>query len=295
MIIDHKKIKLPVNYVAILPDPDFEFYHKSDGTQSSIRVATSLRQYKNPHSEWDYEEEEVVESIGHNLSYSGKVIQIPEKLIFNGYLAEKFFEDNRDVLGGFMEQDVTDERSMEKRKASMRASQKLQEIREDSMEYDVPIEVEVGDRVFYDFTEKFDPTYIETDIGELLLVPYDKLEVRVRGAEVYPLNDNVLIEWIKKDKLKLGNLELHAPTKEIYESKGIQEAKVVALPVQSQGNINPKEHVDISGLNIGDIIGFIPQYAFYLENENHYVLFGGKEILRIKAKDILYKKICDEV
>lgn len=291
-MIDHKKIKLPVNYVAILPDPDFEFFHKSDGTQSSIRVATSLRQYKNPNSEWDYEEEEVVDSIGHNLSYSGKVIQVPEKLIFNGYLAEKFFLENRDVIEGVMDKSSDQDRNIEKRKAAMRASQKLQDIREDSMEYDVPIEVVVGDRVFYDFTEKFDPTYLKTDIGDLLLVPYDKLELRVRDGEVYPLNDNILLEWNRKDRYEYGNLVLEAAnTKKIYEASGVQYAKIVALPVQSKGNINPKDHVDISVLNVGDEVGFTPQYAYYLENENHYVLFGGKEILRIKAKDILFKKL----
>ena len=156
----------------------------------------------------------------------------------------------------------------------MRASQKLQEIREDSMEYDVPIEVEVGDRVFYDFTEKFDPTYIETDIGELLLVPYDKLEVRVRGEEVYPLNDNILMEWKRKDNFQFGSLVLEAPKKEVYQASGIQYAEIIALPVEPKGNINPKDHVDISGLKIGDEVGFIPQYAFYLENEKiqrHFV------------------------
>lgn len=290
-IIDHKTIRLPINYVLIKPDDDFKFLHNENGEETGIYVATSLMQYKNPNSEYDYTETEVVETLAQNLSYSGTVIQIPEKLIFNGRLCQQFFNDNKDILEGVYENDTDNQHSVEKRKKAMYTSRVLQDMREESVEYEVPIEVKIGDRIFYDFTEKFDSKIIKTDIGELFLIKYDKLETVIRGEEVYPLNDNILVEWENNSKIKFGSLELEGPKKKIYEVKGVQTARIVGLPCQVTGCINPNDHVDISDLNIGDEVYFLPQYAFYLENENHYILFGGREILRIKSKDVLFKKM----
>lgn len=292
--INHRDIVVPLNHVLIKPDEDFKFFHNEKGEETGIHVATSFRQYKNPNSEWDYEEEEVLETISQNLSYSGTVIKTPRRINFDGYAAERYFKENQHILEDITYTSEDEERMRGKRKVAMKCAARLQEIRENSLQFDVDIEINEGDKVYYDFMEKFsvykNGLVLDTDIGELYLIRYDKLEMVVRDGNVHPLNMNVLIEWKSKEEISYGSLTLAASPKKIYETSGIQEGVVVGVPTQAKGFLNPEEKVSVHNMNLGECVVFKPEYAYYLENENHYTLFGGREILRIRAHNILFKK-----
>lgn len=277
-VLDHTKIFLPQNYVLIKPDEDFKNYHNSKGEETSILAATSLRMAANPTSETDFSEKEIVDTYSHNMSYTGTVISVPKKLNFTGPEARKFYKENKEGL-------------LDQLKA-MKILGRYNQIKEDSVEYKVPMDVKVGDKVMYDYIERFNVyesgMVLDTDIGELFLIKYDKLELRIRDEEIKPLNSWVLMEYNRERKMELGKLVLEGVDKRIEETVGVHKSKVMMMADPSEDYIGDNNFYDpIHELKLGDEVYYLPQHASNVENDNHFFLFRGKEIIKIRSHNIL--------
>lgn len=276
--LDHKTIFLPQNYILVKPDGDFKHYHNSEGKETSILAATSLRIAADPNSETDFSEKEIVDTYSHNMSYTGTVIAVPQKLNFTGEEARKFYKENKDGLQDQLK--------------AMKVLGKYNQIKEDSVEYKVKMDVEIGDKVMYDYLERFNVyesgLVLETDIGELFLIKYDKLELRIRGEEIKPLNSWVLMEYDRTREISSGNLVLQGVDKRIEETVGVHSSKILMMADPSEDYLGDNDFYDpIHELNIGEEVFYLPQHASNVENDNHFFLFSGKEIIKIKSHNIL--------
>lgn len=287
-MIDHTKIRLQQNYVLIKLDADFDKYHNEKGEETAFIAPTSFRDYVDPNSEYNFEERDIVDTYSHNMASSGTIITCPDKLVFLGNEIKSHLEANQHNLGYIDDKDAPHRSKM----AAMTLLNKVEEMREVSVDRVTEMDVKPGDRVFFDYLERFTAyeagKVIETDIGELFLVRYDKLEIRIRDGEIKPLNGWVLVEWERSKPIKFGALELAGPDKRIEETAGVQNAEVVMLPDPVIAHMDDLDFSDpVRFLNVGDRVAFNTESATPLEPDNHFILFKGKEILKVESKNIL--------
>lgn len=285
--IDHKNIKLVTNYVLVLPDKDYDKYHNEKGEETNLYAPTSFMAATNPLSEDDFSERDIMDTYSHNFSYSGTIIAIPEKLVFLGNEIKEYLERNQHTLGD--QDNQKDQRAM---KAAMTIMAKVEKMQEDSVDRLCDIDVKIGDKVYYDYLERFkvyeEGRVIQTDIGELFLIKYDKLELRIRDEEIKPLNGYVFVEWERKNELKHGSLVLEGLDKRVEDTNGIQECKVVYLPDPIKSHLDEIQFRDpVNEISVGDKIVFVSQHASNIENDNHFTLFGGREMLKVQSKYII--------
>jgi len=141
-----------------------------------------------------------------------------------------------------------------------------------SSRYDVPIEVEVGDKVIFDWKYALKEA---PRLNEFLLVRYDDLYVRVR--DMYPLNGILLVDF---QEMKHG--EIFDPSK---LGRDMTCGEVVAEGCPVKGYLHSDAKPDtLSGL-VGKTAYFKKYDAIPIEDSLVFSL-GERPLARLHRKDV---------
>lgn len=272
-MININKFKIHHNYVLVLPDQNFTTY-SFGGIETDIAVGdTPVYRHKN-----DDMEKEVVDtntSYGQHLSVRGQVYKVPERLIYNG---DKMWEERKRFSNDKSAMDV------------------IQNLRESSVLFDVPMEVQVGDMVYFDYQQHYDCVQygrvIETELGDMYLMRYDSLMLshpKDDPKKVKPLNGRILIEKTKETD---GKTESGILVPLVSSNTGkvgkFSYATIVATGALCRGYLEDLTACDDPRpLNEGDCVIYKPSGAHLLEWHFHQTLFGGKEVYALHRKDLL--------
>jgi co-chaperonin GroES (HSP10) len=191
--ISLKNFSIPSNYVLIKPDPDFEF----------VEVA--------PESQFDINGEPVKIWIGYNsethgrhFGITGKVIAVPEKLVFNKQKIEKY----KKKLGS----------------TRMVSDQiRIANLMESSLEVDVLMELQPGDKVWFSYLCQINAVtnkiLIDTEeYGMCFLARYDELYCYERDGELELINGWVWIKRIERKTTTSSGIELQLSEKNKFHN-----------------------------------------------------------------------------
>lgn len=276
-IIDHKTIRLPHNYVLVKPNNDLKKYHL-DGKETSIFVGVSAMVDNDPDDSLDFSQKETMVTHADHWSITGEVIQVPEKLVFYGDEIKRV--SSRSQL---YDSDVL----------------QIQKLASASLQYESPMELEIGNTVVFDAAVHVDCNemgkVIETDIGDLYLIRYDRLIGVVMSDDyVYPLNGLVFFKWNQKTLKQKGELLYHELEKDIWDAdpKELQEGKVLEIGRFIKRSLKGGVLNDIPFLDMkkGDDFLFRQLHAYNVENQGHYYLWKGEMVYAIHSQDIIAKK-----
>jgi hypothetical protein len=263
-MIDPNKLRIPHNYVLVKPDEDFETY-QMEGKETGILAPLV---YKD-------EKQNEISAKQQHISISGIVYQVPEKLVFNGY---KIWE-LQDRHMPRRDTNTTREPSVQR---------EIDSLRLDSVRFDTEVEVEVGDRVYFEYmAHMMADTYgrwVPTSQGTMMMVKYDDLILAKRDNEVIMLNGNVLVENEVQEADTEGFIkQLHVKD---HKTRSHAYAKVRYCGTRV------KAYLELRGIRDGNQIAeriiYDPRYAKELEFGLHRI-FDEKRLLRIQRKDIYGK------
>lgn len=272
-VIDHKKIKIPANYCLILPDEDYKHFH-IDGKESVLEIGRTAMVYMDPTDARDHRMKESMDTHANHWAITGVVYQAPQRLRFYG-------GEMQSILKRPSLSDIDIEQ--------------VKRLADASVKYEVDMEVKNGDRVVFDpqvhITVTENSEYIDTDLGRMYLVKYDRLRGVIREDGVYPLNGVVLFRWVQDKEITFGGLTLAVQEKRIWDAEHkdgmIGEVVSSGQPVKSMIVGWQSVYVTSAGIEPGDRILFRSLDANNFEMEGHFHLFGGEEILMIRQESIL--------
>jgi len=276
-IIDHKTIRLPHNYVLVKPNNDLKKYHL-DGKETSIFVGVSAMVDNDPEDSLDFSQKETMVTHADHWSITGEVIQVPEKLVFYGDEIKRV--SSRSQL---YDSDVL----------------QIQKLASSSLQYESPMELEIGNTVVFDAAVHVDCNemgkVIETDIGDLYLIRYDRLIGVVMSDDyVYPLNGLVFFKWNKKTLKQKGELLYHELEKDIWDAdpKELHEGQVLEIGRFIKRSLKGGVLNDIPFFDMkkGDEFLFRQLHAYNVENQGHHYLWKGEIVYAIHSQDIIAKK-----
>lgn len=274
MNFDFKKGRIPSNYVLIKLDQDHQMFHNTDtGESTGIYIAP-----------WGINQ-------ASHIALTGVVQIVPDRLTYNGYDIKSRRRDTLNTVGD------------QKTTADMRRG---------SVAYDVPMELAIGMRVYFEYHTRIDAheqgRSFEDESGKYILVPYDALIMvfspatdfsDVKVTDVYMLNGIVLIKPLE-----------YATETGTDGIKGVRTEMDLFVPVQRNarfvhagnlwyGNILSsgclvKSYCDFDKASAdGNEIGKPGQKICYdgrnqkrLEVEAHRVIFKKHTLYRIHRKDI---------
>lgn len=269
-IVDHTRIRIPSNYVLVLPDKNFTTY-QFQGRETGIEVGISAVRDLTDDDTGIERIEETVQTYAHHLSVKGKVYAIPEKLIYNGhkikYARLNFSNDNSSMqkLGGLMSE---------------------------SLDFDTLMEVEVGDEVVFDYRSHLecyeDGKFIETELGDMFLIRYDMLQIAINPyGEKKALNGLVFLEQKLYEKETPSGLII--PVLSGKEDK-IERWDIGEVVLSGNPVFGYKDNIEYSDdptpISAGDFIMYRPGGTGLLENDLHQIIFPGKRILTVRRRDI---------
>lgn len=272
-IIDHTKIKIPSNYVLIKPDDNLDKFH-INGTESSLYVGLSSMKYSDPEDSLDFTNQETMDTQADHWAITGKVIGVPDKLNYFGEEINKLR-----LTPGLDELEL----------------KKMSNLNDYSLKYDVPMEVSVDDVVLFEahvhIKVSESKSFINTDIGLLYLVRYDLLRGIVRDKTVYPLNGIVFFKWLQDGHIDYKSLKLEMPKMDIWDAnfKATLIGEIVNIGATPKSELFGYQKIDHDSdeIKIGDRFIFKSISANNVENQGHFHLFGGEEILMIRRSEML--------
>lgn len=260
------QVIIPHNFVLIKPDMDFKTYQVK-GEETNLAVTT-----------------ESISSAEH-FSVRGKIYRVPERLIFNGSKLRYFRQNQANDHSGL---------------------QMINALKSESVAYDVPIEVEVGDIGYFQYTEHYDCNKtgraIETDEGEMLLMRYDSLifsHADDDTSTVKALNGHLIISPIKKPVIVDDGIEMIIDDNGLFkpvmnESDRMFKSKKFQLGIIKYAGCVCESYIDFPDRGadsvipkVGSVVLYIPSYARSLEYEFHRTIFGENKLFRLHRKDIL--------
>lgn len=159
-----------------------------------------------------------------------------------------------------------------------------------SMQYDVDMEVQVGDRVIFDFKAESSVRKIVEPINGSYPLRYDDIYVVIRNSEIIPVNGIVLVEacdTTEEEDVKNAMKFLELPDTVIKE-KSETMGYVRYLGTPCRGFLNaPSELSEVDDhINIGDKVIFHHAYAVELQYSMHQIISKGKTLYRMRRKDI---------
>jgi co-chaperonin GroES (HSP10) len=242
----------------VKPDKAFETYQFS-GNETGILAAS----YK-------YDEKGIMHSTEmEHVSVCGTVYAVPEKLKF--YADDIWdLQDNNDFRQGtFVRQPYV--------------QHKIDHLRSQSVQYNVPVEIEKGDKVYFEYLAYQLSEKILTNEGIMMLIKYDMLILALRDNECKMLNGFVLIENEKLEKQEVAGIELMLNQTE-KKNRNRAKAKIISANAPCNKYLDFRGYQD-GAAEQGDTILYDPRYAKELEYGLHRV-FSDKKLLRIQRKDI---------
>ena len=146
----------------------------------------------------------------------------------------------------------------------------------DVMAWETPIDLEVGDSVYFDYMDSINSTSFVCDEDEYRLIPYSSCYVAIRGEEMICLNGYCLFEDIHEKKHRLSTSET------LVELRG--KVYQVATPVVYSNTI----YTDDIEIKVGDTVTFRKQFSrVYLERQKHLQTLDVKPF-RAQRREIIY-------
>jgi len=140
----------------------------------------------------------------------------------------------------------------------------IQEMTARSMEFDVPIEIEKGDTVFFRYNvyahAREEGRVFEQDKNTYILIPYDQLFIAIRGEKIIPLNGLVLIEPIMEKKSEIIIT---------LEKEDSQIGKIAHLGCLVKSYLQFPEETDEDFFEVGDYVVFRKAQRVPLEFSIH--------------------------
>jgi co-chaperonin GroES (HSP10) len=264
MLINHETIKIPANYVLVKIDDDFSKYHL-DGKETSIYIGTSAMKDLDENSLLE-DKKETVFSADH-WADTGVIVKSPAKYTFKLDEIERLKNHRGSSLN---ENDVDN----------------INCLKTSSLKFVTHDEFHCNQRIKFNYACRMTSVVIPTEIGELLLIHCNDIEaVFDESGMLHPVNGNVFFELIQP---KRSHLDVNASDKRIWDLNGIQKGIVYSLGNPIKRFIEEPDFVDETvDLKKGDVIYFKSYNAYNIESENHFFIFGGKEILCINRYNIL--------
>lgn len=288
MLINPTSVHIPSNYVLVKPDDRFDTFQFA-GRETGILVSNYKIDQSGERHSTEME----------HVTVTGIVFAVCESL---DYRAREIWhiQDNASMRRGAL--------------VRVPEAQKLiDEHRRYSVQFDVDIEVEVGDRVFFDYFAHMaaaaEGLWVDTEQGKMMLIKYDLLILAECFGEIIPLNGNVIIEneAVVKQEVEHGITGIVRDsgivlvgTKEEKRARAQAEAVVIYKSgicksyLDNRGKDDPTgffhasngqfEWVD-SDVEPGTKVLYDPRYAKELEFGLHRV-FSERKLLRIQRKDI---------
>ena len=159
-----------------------------------------------------------------------------------------------------------------------------------SVMYDVDMELQVGDRVIFDFKAE-SAVRKHGDIDGSYPLRYDDIYVAIRGEQIIPVNGIILVEacetTVEEDVQQALKAGLELPdtvVKEKSERYGI--VRHIGSPCRGFLQA-PEELTEVDDeVCVGDKIVFHPVYAIELQYSLHQILEKGKTLYRMRRKDV---------
>lgn len=219
---------------------------------------------------------------GQRISLYGTVIKVPEKLRYSG-------AELRSVRSNYNPDHV---------------QSIIDNIKKGSVNYDVDMELKLGDRVMYVYKNQIDAykdaRVLYTDKGTCMLMKYDTIKCKHIGDdEVYPLNGSVFIKPLtlaEEEKTKGGIIKIektHMGMKVkaklaigvVSESGCICNGYLEFASAGADGSREKLEQArDMPELNPGTYVYYDARMCTNLEFENHQTLPTARKV--IWRKDI---------
>lgn len=206
-------------------------------------------------------------------SVSGTVIQIPQRLVYLGDELQALKSLGK-LTGAYLHY--------------------AQQHRMMSMDFDTEIEVQVGDKVYFNYSNHIagseEKKEFNSPTGEkLILMPYDSLYVAVRGDECIPLNGYIYVKPLRYSIEDLQNMRKTAhgwkkPPKKGDIRKGWGVVEMVGSP--NKGYLDYPDAIDSTDIRAGQTVLFRKTLSFDMEWSYHKTLFQDT-IYRMQRKDIL--------
>lgn len=272
MKLKPSQIHIPSNYVLILPDPDFTNFHFA-GHESTLQVGNKD-----------------AETLASHYSVRGKVYAVPDKLVFSLAQIKKNLVPEAPML--------SNEEMFFYFKSNMVLNKGY---KAGSVLFDVPMEVETGDVAYFNYQEHYScyeqARWIETELGEMLLIKYDNLiccHPEANPSAVRMLNGYLLVEVIsttsvfgKRTYEKAGIVmnDSKDDTKRVTKKKSIGYITHFGSHVRNylENSENNEGAHDFTG---GELIVYNPKVAPPLQFNLHQSAFEGMELVKIHRKDI---------
>lgn len=158
-----------------------------------------------------------------------------------------------------------------------------------TMEYDVPMELQVGDNVILNYL-----SYAEAIKNEPIdgghPVRYDEILVALRGEQVIPVNGLLLVEPLNiADTEEVKEMSKFLVTPEYVKTQKSETrgyVRYVGSPVRGyQMDYREEIYESEDDVKVGDFVQFDPAYAVPLQYELHRSL--PMILYRMRRKDIL--------
>lgn len=287
MIIEEKKIKvsdivIPWNNVLIKPDPNYTEYQYK-GRQTGIIS-----------SDFSYDEKGRRVSVkSKNYSVIGTVYGVPKNLKTDYKKANKIMEGREAYkeVNGF------------KHPIDKSSINAVQELRRNSVAYEVDIETQIGDRVRFSYMvheyAMDNKAYIETDEGLMYFVRYDELFMVVdenldpiRGLNGYILVCPDKVETKTEEGVTIieggKSLVLVADPNKEKRKRKIAQGTILcsSSPVRSYKDLHFGADNDFPH-DKGDRIFYDPRGGVRLEMMNHQE-YSEDDLVLIRRPDVLF-------
>lgn len=262
-IIDPSKVVIPYNYLLVKPDADYEELHHK-GRNTGIAVTNFI---------YDGEGRRV--SIAErNRAVTGTVYAVPDKLIYEVDRANKMGEGRvfAKEVNGFHH--IVDPSTRNE----------INDLKLKSLEYDVDMEVSVGDRVKFSYMvherAMTNKSIVETTEGDMYFIRYDDLFM-VINEDLSPkkmVNGFILVEADEREEEetlgakgteKNGLFIVNLKDSENRERKSMTGTILsAATPCRGYKSVKGEKDPDTCHEN-GEKVMFDPRGAFKLDLMNH--------------------------
>lgn len=270
MKISIHDIIIPRNFVLILPDKEFTSFHLN-GKEALPAGKVDL------------------ENVAEHYSVRGQVFGVPEELVFSLDRIQAIHVP--DTFGMRPEETVFYLKSQQ---------MEAKNYKDGSVAYDVPMTVCLGDTVYFNYQEHYncyeEGRYVDTELGEMLLIKYDQLICAdpYDNGELIMLNGILLIEPISLESTFGKNIFSKAGFDIVnLKSKEDDIKKKLNIGFVRAWGRHVKTYMDFSEQNEGpydfkdgQIVMYNPKVAPPLEYQLHNTMFEGKTLLKLRRRYI---------
>ena len=259
--IDLSTLRIPQNYILVKPDDDFKYIEiEPDNQFSALKESVKLEIGYDPLSN------------AKHYSITGKILAVPERLIFNKKQVEKRINGKSN------------------KNLSLSDKIAISELREASLDNDVDMELIVDDKVWFEYLSQVtaitENLVVDVkDHGLCFFIKYDRLYSYQRNNEEMELINGWI--WIQKvDAIKKTATGIDLQLSEDHQFKPNLGMIVKASnPVRNYLETY-EEGEDLIGFNGGEQVVYDGRFGYEAEYDMHRKL-NHKPTFSIKRKHII--------